>query len=75
MLGHASAAMTLDVYAALFDADLDAVADGLDLLVPQMCPQDSFSGPAASTQKVDQARDQRKHPVGQVGLEPTTDGL
>ena len=36
MLGHASAAMTLDVYAALFDADLDAVADGLDLLVPNL---------------------------------------
>jgi len=36
MLGHASAAMTLDVYAPLFDADLDAVADGLDLLVPPM---------------------------------------
>jgi len=30
MLGHASAAMTLDVYADLFDTDLDAVADRLD---------------------------------------------
>ncbi|MDF9874806.1 tyrosine-type recombinase/integrase [Cellulosimicrobium cellulans] len=30
MLGHASASMTLDVYADLFDADLDAVADSLD---------------------------------------------
>ncbi|MFJ6170559.1 tyrosine-type recombinase/integrase [Curtobacterium sp. NPDC092190] len=30
MLGHASAAMTLDVYADLFDDDLDALADGLD---------------------------------------------
>lgn len=29
MLGHASAAMTLDVYADLFDDDLDAVADRL----------------------------------------------
>ena len=29
MLGHASAAMTLDVYADLFDADLDAVAERL----------------------------------------------
>lgn len=29
MLGHASAAMTLDTYADLFDDDLDAVADGL----------------------------------------------
>lgn len=31
MLGHASAAMTLDVYAELFDDDLDAVAEALDL--------------------------------------------
>jgi integrase len=30
MLGHASAAMTLDRYADLFDSDLDAVADRLD---------------------------------------------
>ncbi len=30
MLGHASAAMTLDVYADLFEDDLDAVADRLD---------------------------------------------
>lgn len=30
MLGHASAAMTLDVYAGLFNADLDDVADRLD---------------------------------------------
>jgi len=30
MLGHASAAMTLDVYADLFDDDLDAVARALD---------------------------------------------
>ena len=30
MLGHASAAMTLDVYADLFDDDLDAVGVALD---------------------------------------------
>jgi integrase len=30
MLGHASAAMTLDTYADLFDEDLDAVASALD---------------------------------------------
>ena len=30
MLGHASAAMTLDVYADLFDDDLDNVAARLD---------------------------------------------
>ena len=32
MLGHARASMTLDVYADLFDEDLDSVAD--DLLRP-----------------------------------------
>lgn len=30
MLGHASAAMTLDTYADLFDDDLDAVSVALD---------------------------------------------
>jgi hypothetical protein len=48
MLGHASAAMTLDVYARLFGDDLDAVADGLDALrvVPQMCHTDDQQGPS-----------------------------
>ena len=32
MLGHASAAMTLDVYAGLFGDDLDGVAERMDLL-------------------------------------------
>lgn len=36
MLGHASAAMTLDVYAGLFGDDLDAVAVAMDAVVPQM---------------------------------------
>ena len=30
MLGHASAAMTLDVYSGLFDDDLGALADRMD---------------------------------------------
>jgi integrase len=34
-LGHASAAMTLDVYADLFESDLDAVAQS----VAEMCPR------------------------------------
>lgn len=42
MLGHASAAMTLDVYADLFDDDLDAVGTALDRAreasVPKLCP-------------------------------------
>jgi len=33
MLSHASAAMTLDTYADLFDDDLDAVADRLDAVL------------------------------------------
>ncbi|WP_051892945.1 tyrosine-type recombinase/integrase [Bifidobacterium magnum] len=32
-LGHASAAMTLDVYADLFDDDLDSVSESLDRLL------------------------------------------
>ncbi len=42
MLGHASAAMTLDVYSGLFDDDLDAVADRMDAAaarVPPACPE------------------------------------
>ena len=35
MLGHASAAITLDVYADLFECDLDAVAES----VSRMCPR------------------------------------
>jgi len=40
MLGHASAAMTLDVYADLFDSDLDAVADRLENVL-KMCSPDA----------------------------------
>jgi integrase len=35
MLGHASAAMTLDIYADLFDDDLEAVATALDQARPR----------------------------------------
>jgi integrase len=43
MLGHASAAMTLDRYADPFDDDLDEVADRLD------APRDRSSGPRADS--------------------------
>lgn len=36
MLGHKSAAVTLDVYADLFDTDLDSVADAMDAAVSQI---------------------------------------
>lgn len=44
MLGHSSAKMTLDVYAELFDDDLDGVAIALNdvvsrLIVPNLCPK------------------------------------
>ncbi|MFT4087607.1 MAG: site-specific integrase [Gordonia sp. (in: high G+C Gram-positive bacteria)] len=39
MLGHSSAALTLDVYADLFDSDLDSVADHLDEAVGRMWAQ------------------------------------
>jgi len=36
MLGHASAAMTLDTYADLFSDDIDAVADRLNEVVGRL---------------------------------------
>lgn len=39
MLGHASAAMTLDIYSDLFDDDLDAVAERLDHAAAGTFPQ------------------------------------
>jgi len=60
MLGHASAAMTLDVYAGLFNPDLDDVADRLDEAarasgsVSQVCPNDGSEG-------IDEAPDEGPH--------------
>ena len=41
MLGHASASMTLDVYADLFDSDLDDVARLVDATVAVECPAEN----------------------------------
>lgn len=80
VLGHASAAMTLDVYAGLFGDDLDAVADRLDQAasapVRTICglrPRNPTF--CRSTLETQVACDLRKHLVGRVGLEPTTQGL
>ncbi len=55
MLGHASAAMTLDVYADLFDEDLDAVAEALatraEEEVAKMWPPIPRPDAAAGTKK------------------------
>lgn len=45
MLGHSSAAMTLDVYADLFDGDLDAVSDALDHAVSLASVGKMWAGP------------------------------
>jgi integrase len=76
MLGHASAAMTLDVYAGLFGDDLDDVADRLDSLVPQMCHKAQEMPVDLAEVRASKARLTRRNtPVGPVGLEPTTYGL
>jgi integrase len=41
MLGHAKASMTLDVYADLFDDDLDDVAANLNAAIRAAAPQRS----------------------------------
>jgi integrase len=49
MLGHASAAMTLDVYADLFDDDLEAVATALDHAVTTQVVGGIWAGRPAET--------------------------
>jgi integrase len=44
MLGHTSAKVTLDVYADLFDTDLDAIAESLDLKCAHSVPKRGASG-------------------------------
>jgi Phage integrase family len=41
MLGHASAATTLDIYADLFESDLDSVAENVSKLWPQEAKKDT----------------------------------
>ncbi|GAB2973563.1 tyrosine-type recombinase/integrase [Frigoribacterium salinisoli] len=45
MLGHASAAVTLDVYADLFDDDLDTVSDALDQAMLPAVVGKKWAGP------------------------------
>ena len=51
MLGHASAAMTLDVYSGLFEDDLDGVAERLDVgaRVYSMCTETPILPPTAES--------------------------
>lgn len=77
MLGHASAAMTLDVYADLFDDDLDAVGDALSRFGAPDVVGKVWASPenAASESAAEGACVPLVHCVGPVGLEPTTRGL
>src|SRR5690606_29982023 len=74
MLGHAAAAMTLDIYGGLYDDDLEDLADRLE----------ERHAAQARHKLTEQLRvvEERKEPgqkrfleVGPVGLEPTTNGL
>jgi integrase len=51
MLGHASAAMTLDVYSGLFDDNLDGVAEQLDASVRVYSNVYRHASPAADSRK------------------------
>jgi integrase len=55
MLGHAKASMTLDVYADLFDDDLDVVADQLDAAIKTITT-DTTSKPESGEIAADQLR-------------------
>ncbi len=80
MLGHASAQMTLDLYAGLFDGHLDDVANRME---EQFAKEESDSevtgGPGVRNLKVvgmsEAIAAQRISPVAPRGFEPPTQGL
>jgi integrase len=61
LLGHASASMTLDVYSGLFDDDLEAVADLLDV--------------GAARARADRVRTEAKRTVRRRAAHSTQQGL
>lgn len=75
MLGHASAAMTLDVYAGLFPDDLYAVALSLDLHVPQMCHCEPLGLIEGELRMSDAGPDLRKRVVPPARFELATPAL
>ncbi|MFB2573217.1 tyrosine-type recombinase/integrase [Micrococcus sp. IITD107] len=77
MLGHSSAAMTLDIYADLFDDDLNAVADRLDEVVSEQIvdKRGQTHDPRADEGRYSPGISREWRPsnmVPPVGLEPTT---
>jgi integrase-like protein len=75
MLGHASAAMTLDVYSGLFDDDLTALADRMDAAA--RAAEEARVGAVWARAPVEPSGKGKRagHAVGPVGIEPTTRGL
>ncbi len=49
MLGHASAAMTLDVYADLFESDLESVAENVAKMWPPVGKPHTRSTPESAS--------------------------
>ncbi|MDF2563438.1 MAG: putative prophage phiRv2 integrase, partial [Microbacterium sp.] len=81
MLGHKSAAMTLDVNADLFLDDLEAVAERLDARattatdVGKMWASVGIRTPLSAPEDPRPGIPDRGSVVGRVGLEPTIVGL
>ena len=80
MLGHASAAMTLDVYADLFDEDMDTLAERLETTASDARADYLRTGTGViqlrqDSQQAARIADLHEQRVGPVGLEPTTRGL
>jgi hypothetical protein len=80
MLGHASAAMTLDLSAGLFGDGLDAVADRLDEAAARARADHLRTAAQTATRlrsfsEVHMPVDLVIYLVGRAGLEPATQGL
>ncbi|WP_439331083.1 hypothetical protein [Modestobacter excelsi] len=79
MLGHASAAMTLDVYSGLFDDDPGGLADRVDAAHEAHASSRTVGAvwvrdPIVKIADLPQAPEAAHVAVGRVGLEPTTQG-
>ena len=80
MLGHAFAAMTLDVYSGLFDDDLGGLADRMNAAHDAHTSSRTVGAgwardPIVKITDRDTSLLPALTPVGRVGLEPTTQGL